>query len=121
MKKVTPEAIAAYDAACPDDARAVRKKMFGHPAAFVNGNMFFGTHGDGLIFRLPAERLVEVSEQAGVGPFEPMPGRPWKAYVFAELSVDPSKLKGWASEALDHTATLPAKAKKAPKKKAPKA
>ena len=116
MKKVTPAAIAAYEAAFPQDERAVKKKMFGHPAAFVNGNMFFGTFGEGLIFRLPPDRLVALSEVAGVGPFEPMPGRPWKEYVYADLSQGAEALAGWAGEALEHTAQMPPKKKKAKKK-----
>lgn len=112
MPKVTDAAKAAFEAAFPADERAVSKKMFGHPAAFVNGNMFFGTFYDGLTFRLPAQRLVELSEEAGVGPFEPMPGRPWKEYIFAENSIDAAKLSLWAQEALEHTAQMPPKKSK---------
>ena len=32
---------------------AERRKMFGYPAAFVNGNMFAGLHESGLVLRLP--------------------------------------------------------------------
>lgn len=42
MKKPTPEAIAAFEESLPTNPEVVRKKMFGMPAAFVNGNMFFG-------------------------------------------------------------------------------
>jgi hypothetical protein len=112
MPKVTDAAKAAFAAAFPDDDRAVNKKMFGHPAAFVNGNMFFGTFGDGLTYRLPADRLVELSEEPGVGPFEPMKGRPWKEYIFAERSVTADKLAAWAIEALEHTAKMPAKCRR---------
>ncbi len=114
--KVTPEAVAAFEAALPKDHRAVPKKMFGHPAGFVNGNMFFGTFSGGLTFRLPAERLVELCEVQGVGPFEPMPGRPWKEYVFSDLTASAEEHAAWALEALEHTATMPAKKPKANKK-----
>lgn len=113
MEKPTQAAIAAFALACPSDERAHQKKMFGCPAAFVNGNMFFGVFHDGLTFRLPAERLVALSETDGVGPFEPMPGRPWKEYVFADVAVcTTADLAEWATEALEHTATLPAKVAK---------
>ena len=116
MEKPTQAAIDAFALACPTDARAIQKKMFGCPAGFVNGNMFFGVFYDGLTFRLPAERLVGLSELDGVGPFEPMPGRPWKDYVFADVGVcAPADLAAWALEALEHTAQLPAKVTK-PKK-----
>ena len=112
MAKVTEAAVAAYEAAFPADERAVKKKMFGHPAAFVNGNMFFGTFADGLTFRLPADRLVELAELDGVSPFEPMPGRPWKEYVFSDRTASDEQHAAWALEALEHTAKMPPKKKK---------
>ncbi|WP_091688811.1 TfoX/Sxy family protein [Methanococcoides vulcani] len=31
------------------------RKMFGSPVYFVNGNMFIGVHGDGIMLRLQEE------------------------------------------------------------------
>lgn len=120
MAKPTPAALAAFDAAIPDDdPRAERKPMFGMPAAFVNGNMFLGVFDDGLVLRLPDARRGELSELDDAGPFEPMPGRPWKEYIHASASRLPAeRLAQWAAEALAHTAGLPPKAKKASKKPA---
>ncbi len=36
----------------PDDSNVERRKMFGCPCAFVNGNMFAGVHEQNLIVRL---------------------------------------------------------------------
>jgi len=117
MKKPTEAALAAFDAAFPDDERAVRKKMFGMPAGFVNGNMFLGVWDNGVVYRLPVERQLELGEAHDtLGPFEPG-GRRWKDYVHADVASGSEVLAGWATEALDHTATLPPKPKKAKKSK----
>ena len=119
MEKPTQAAIDAFANAFPaHDDRAVQKKMFGCPAAFVNGNMFCGVFHNGLTFRLPADRLVALSELDGVGEFEPMPGRPWKEYIFANPEVcAAADLASWAGEALNHTATMPPKKPRAKKAK----
>ncbi|MCB9549223.1 MAG: TfoX/Sxy family protein [Myxococcales bacterium] len=118
MEKPTPAALAAFDAAFPDDGRAERRKMFGMPAGFVNGNMFCGVFHDGVVLRLPAERIAALGAEEGVGAFEPMEGRPWKDYIHASAPRwgGTATLAGWAQEALAHTAaTLPPKEPK-PKK-----
>ena len=109
MEKPTSLALTAFAAAFPEDARAVRKQMFGMPAGFVNGQMFLGVWGDGVVLRLPVARVAELSDQAGIGPFEPMEGRPWKDYIHAAAPTwgGSETLAGWAREALDFTAALP--------------
>ena len=116
MEKPTPAALDAFADVFPSDERAVNKKMFGMPAAFVNGNMFMGVFANGLIFRLPAERFSALCELDDIAPFEPMPGRPWKEYVHADTRTwgGTSELSAWAQEAFEHTAKMPPKA---PKKK----
>jgi len=119
MEKPTQAALDAFDAAFPPDARAERKKMFGMPAGFVGGNMFFGVFANGLVLRLPADRLAALRAIDGVGDFEPMEGRPWKEYVHADATTwgMTTEAADWALEALDHTAKMPAKKKKPRKKK----
>lgn len=114
MEKPTQSAIDAYEAAFPDDPRATRRKMFGMPAGFVNGNMFMGVFADGVILRLPAERIQALGAQEGVGPFTPGSGRTWKAYIQASAQrwQGTDALLTWANEALEFTATLPPKKKK---------
>lgn len=117
MKKPTPEAIAAFEESLPTNPEVVRKKMFGMPAAFVNGNMFFGVFDNGLTARVGPDRMADLTQQPGVGQFEPMPGRPWKDYVHADASLDSQVLSELALEALAHTAKMPAKVPKPRKKK----
>jgi hypothetical protein len=110
MDKPTPEAVAAFEGAVPDDPRVVLRKMFGMPAATVNGNLFLGVYGPGVVLRLPEAGLAAVRALQGVGAFRPG-GREWKAYALAlgEVWGGTEQLRGWAREALDHTATLPPK------------
>jgi len=114
MQKPTPEALTTFDGAFPDDERAVRKKMFGMPAGFVNGHMFYGVFGDGVVLRLSAERVGALVAEDGVEHFEPMPGRPWKEYVHVEATRwgGSDTLNAWAMEALDHVLTFPPKVPK---------
>jgi hypothetical protein len=119
MMKPTPAAIAAFDDAFPDDVRAERKKMFGMPAGFINGNMFIGVFADGVVLRMPAGRREELMQMEGTGPFEPRPGSPWKEYILAAAPQwgGTETLGRLAEEALAHTATMPAKVPKPRKKK----
>lgn len=120
MERPDAVTIAAYDAALPDDARVVRGQMFGHPCAFVNGNMFFGTFAQTLIARVGVARTAELVA-AGKAAFEPMPGRPWKDYVqLVPAAEGADALRQWAAAALEVTAAMPPKAKKPAKKAAPR-
>ena len=118
MEKPNAATVAWYEQSVPADPRAVKGQMFGHPCAFVNGNMFFGTFAQTLIVRLGEARAAEVAS-GQLGLFEPMPGKPWKEYVqVPEGALADAELAILAREALDHTAALPPKAKKAAAKKA---
>ena len=109
--KPNPEAVAAYEAALPSDARVERKKMFGLPCAFVNRQMFFGTFEETLVARVGPPRVQVLSSQSGIRVFTPMVDRPWRDYVQLDASADPALLASLAAEALAWTERLPAKAK----------
>lgn len=119
MERPDVATVAAYDSAVPNDPRAVKGQMFGHPCAFVNGNMFFGTFAQTVIARVGEARTAALVAAHEVLVFTPMPGRPWKEYVQLHPSAVPAEaLAAYAREALEHTATLPEKVKKEPKPKA---
>ncbi len=108
--------IAAYDLAIPADPRAVKGQMFGHPCAFVNGNMFFGTFAQTVVARVGEARTASLSAAQEAVVFRPMPGRPWKEYVQLHPTVlSAERLAASAREALVHTAAMPPKVEK-PKK-----
>ena len=110
MEKPTPAAIEAFAKAFPDDPRAQRKKMFGMDAAVVNGNLFAGVFERGVTLRLGKARVDELLGRDGFFPFTPG-GRKWPEYAIADAETwsGSDELAGWMREALEHTATLPAK------------
>jgi TfoX/Sxy family transcriptional regulator of competence genes len=117
-RKSPDELIRLFDAVLPDDARVERRKMFGYPAAFANGNLFCGLHQENLVLRLDEKKRAELMK-SGATSFEPMPGRPMKEYVVAPASLlaDRPALKKRIAQSLDYVASLPAKKAKAKAKK----
>ena len=116
-EKSPPELVALFDEVAPTAPAMERRKMFGYPAAFVNGNMFAGLHGAKLVLRLPEAPLAEFLAQPGAAPFEPMPGRPMQGYAVAppSLLADKPALSRWLESSFESAAKLPAKERK-PKK-----
>ena len=109
-RKSSPELVAAFDQAFPDQPGVARRKMFGFQAGFVNGNMFGGLFQDTCIVRLPPEEQKKVFA-AGGSSFEPMPGRGSKHYVVLPdaWTRDPAHLKRWLAKACACNATRPPK------------
>lgn len=95
--------------------QAKPRKMFGYPAAFVNGNMMAGLFQDSMMVRLSADDLVAFREATGAALFEPMPGRVMREYAVVPSSVVKSdaKLRRVLADALRYTSSLPAKTAKA--------
>src|SRR5437867_1257096 len=73
------------------------RKMFGYPAAFINGQMFTGLFQESMILRLPADDRDDLMKHSGAKPFEPMPGRAMKEYVVVPPSIisSDSQLGAW--------------------------
>ena len=97
---------------------AEKRHMFGSPTYFVNNNTFAGAHEDNLILRLSPRDREEIGRQRdGVGPFEPLAGRPMKEYVAIPepLLSDRGWLDGWVEKAFSFASALPPKERK-PKK-----
>lgn len=87
------------------------RKMFGYPAAFVNGNMVGGLFQESMMLRLaPADRAT-IEKDFGAKPFEPMPGRVMREYVTVPATILDSKprLRTWIEKAATFTRSLPAK------------
>jgi TfoX/Sxy family transcriptional regulator of competence genes len=109
-RKPSAELIRLFEELTPGPP-ATARKMFGFPAAFVNGNMFMGLHQDDMILRLGEEFRAELLKIADARVFEPMAGRPMREYVV----LPPSLLKNrrevevWVRRALDYGLSLPPK------------
>lgn len=110
-KKAPPELVALWEEVAPAAPGVERRKMFGYPAAFVNGNMFAGFHQDALVLRLPEDLLAEFMTQSRARFFEPMPGRPMKGYAVApaELLANKAVISRWLERSFEAAAKLPAK------------
>lgn len=98
----------------PEDPRVEVKPMFGNVAAFVNGNMFMGLFGPAIGVRLDEVARAELGAVDGSAPFGPE-DRPMKEYVSMPLTWrdDAGATDVWVERALEHTAAMPAKQKKA--------
>jgi TfoX/Sxy family transcriptional regulator of competence genes len=121
MQKSPPELEKTFEEAFPDDPRAARRKMFGFPAGFVNGNMFGGLFENHIVLRLGETDRQTITAQDGAAPFKPM-GRPMTGYVTVPASIrqEPARLREWVQRAFEYGVSLPPKEKKEKKAKAPK-
>jgi len=70
-----------FDKSVPSSVTVSRRKMFGYPAAFANGNLFIGLHQNDFIMRLSEEDRTRFRAEYGERIFEPMKGRPMREYV----------------------------------------
>jgi TfoX/Sxy family transcriptional regulator of competence genes len=107
-----------FDKSVPPGANISRRKMFGYPAAFANGNLFIGLHQNDFIMRLSEQDRARFSAEFGERTFEPMVGRPMREYVRLpeELLTDPRKRASWINLSLRYAETIAPKAK-SPKRK----
>jgi TfoX/Sxy family transcriptional regulator of competence genes len=97
-----------------DDAMAgiphEKKKMFGCPAFFAQGNMFAGVYRSSIFLRLGEEdrnRLLGTSKE--IQPFEPLPGRVMRQYLAIpdSLCEDAPFVQGWLKKSHAYALTLP--------------
>ncbi len=91
-----------------------RRKMFGYPCCFVNGNMFTGLHEESWIVRLPEDEREAFKEAWNAHPLEPQPGRIMREYLKLpkKVLVDPEELDKWLNKSFAYAASLPPKEKK---------
>lgn len=108
----SPEALVrTFENAMKDFPMVQQRKMFGFPAAFINGNMFVGLFNDRMMLRLSPADAAKLGDAI---PFEIMPGRAMKGWFEIPQMIlkSPRELSAWMQKAMEVTKTLPAKAKK---------
>lgn len=90
-----------------------KRKMFGYPCCFLNGNMFTGLHEENWIVRLDEEDREKLKSLGG-SLFEPMKGRPMREYVTLPKSVLTSldELAHWLERSHAFVNSMPPKVKK---------
>ena len=105
-----------FDKSVPSSVTVSRRKMFGYPAAFTNGNLFIGLHQNDFIMRLSKEDRARFGAEYGERIFEPMKGRPMREYVRLpeELLTDAGKRGPWIARSLEYAEGIKPKA---PRKK----
>jgi len=94
--------------------KAERRKMFGYPCYFINGNMAIGTFEDGLILRLGTEgRDMAMARHGQLRFFEPR-GRTMGEYVVVpqEIRDDAAQFDRLLELSMEYVSSLPAKRKK---------
>lgn len=118
-KKAPPELVELLEEILPKDPRAERRKMFGYPCSFVNGNLWIGLHEHNLLLRLDEKSRAELLELPDARVFEPLPGRVMREYVVVPeaLLEEPRELRGWVKRAFTYALSLERKVPK-PRKQA---
>ncbi len=112
-----PALVRTFERAVQHLHGAERRKMFGYPAIFVNGNMVAGLVRDRMILRLAEKERAKFLALPRAKPFIAMRGRVMKQWVVVPptvLTSDPA-LKAWLRKALAHGRSLPAKIGKRPR------
>jgi TfoX/Sxy family transcriptional regulator of competence genes len=114
IPKPAPAALKLFEQLTPGREGVIAKKVFGQPAVFVNGNMFFGVFGEKLFVRLAADDRAEAERIPGFTTFEPMPGRAMREYMVLPSGVlgDPHRSREWVARSLNYASRLPTKSSK---------
>ena len=118
-KKPTPEILETFERIAPEGEGIEKRKMFGYPCRFMNGNMFMGVHGENsIILRLSEADRKEFLKLEEAQRFEPMPGRIMKEYVVFPSWMLENRviLDDWIKKSIFHVSSLPPKIKKKRKK-----
>ena len=108
LPSADPGAVQRFSELTPTGPGITVKKVFGQPAAFINGNMFFGVFGPNLFLRLSAEQREEASRSFRAQPFEPMKGRPMTEYICLPTGIlgDKALARTWVERGLAHASAL---------------
>jgi TfoX/Sxy family transcriptional regulator of competence genes len=117
LPSAATEAVAVFERLVPARPNITVRKLFGQPAAFVNGNLFMGVFGEKVFVRLSDEDSRTAEEKYGLEPFEPMAGRPMHGYVVLTTGIleSSSEARSWVAKSLAFSERL---STKAPKRKA---
>jgi TfoX/Sxy family transcriptional regulator of competence genes len=108
MPRPTDETKALFASVVPGHPQVTERPMFGQRAAFVQGNMFMGIHGEQLLLRLPEPDRETVIAKGGAA-FEPTAGRPTREYVVlpTDWHARPTVLREWVGRSLRFVQAMP--------------
>jgi TfoX/Sxy family transcriptional regulator of competence genes len=111
--KKSPDSLIQFLDEIMKDVECEKRKMFGYPCYFINGNMFTGAFQDNIILRLTKEDKEEILDpEKGIRQFEPM-GRAMKEYVALTKDVynDKELFRNLLLKSIDYVKILPPKTK----------
>jgi len=114
-KKRAPEILKTFEGIAPEGEEIEKRKMFGYPCRFVNGNMFMGVHGENsIILRLSEADREEFLKLEEAHRFEPMPERVLKEYVVFPSWMLENRviLDDWIKKSITYVSSLPPKIRK---------
>lgn len=117
-RKSPPELVDLFERAVPRGRGIERRKMFGYPAAFLNGHLFAGLHQESFVVRLPEADCERAGAEHRTRAFEPMPGRQMREYVVVPEPVlgEPRTLAAWLARSIRYARSLPPKQPMAPRR-----
>jgi TfoX/Sxy family transcriptional regulator of competence genes len=98
----------------PEAPSVEKRKMFGYPCCFVNGNMFMGLHQENMFLRLSEHDRKAFLEIENAHQFEPMPGRVMREYVVIppDMVENHEAINIWIRKSLEYVSGLLPKTKK---------
>jgi len=107
----THAAAEAFQRLIPGAPGILPRKMFGQPAAFVDGKLFLGVFGDDVFVRLSPDDEADARKLPGARPFEPVRGRAMSGYVVLPKAIasNPGAAAPWVKKALLFARSLPKK------------
>ena len=113
FEKSPPELVERFSAMLDrrDAPSITRRKMFGYPCAWINGNMATGLFARQWWVRVSEPDREALLAMPGAHPFEVMPGKAMGRYVTMpeEVVADDGALGAWLDRALAFTGSLPPK------------
>jgi TfoX/Sxy family transcriptional regulator of competence genes len=114
LPKPSPRAAKLFAELTPTADGVSVKLVFGQPAGFVNGNMFFGVFGERMFVRLSEHERDEAKRISGFVPFEPMPGRAMSEYMELPPAIlgNAQQARHWVARSLTYASALPIKKSK---------
>ncbi len=113
-EKPSGELVELFEEIVPDLPGLEKRKMFGHPTAFINNNMFMGVKGQKLTLRLSKEDQDEFLDLDDTEIFECSPGKFWKEYVVIPewMYENAPLMESWIDRSFKFVSNLPPKQKK---------
>ena len=113
-QKSSPKLVETFERTVTKIEAVEKRKLFGYPCAFKNGNMFMGLHQENFFLRMSTEDREEFLKMNQARQFEPMRGRIMKEYVVVPswMLEDSEQMNEWIRKSLKYVSSLPPKVRK---------